>query len=490
MACSSDDAVGLLHVSTFLRHAVDRGEKLLSQEGLDGRDSVMVLLSLSLLSVLLFCLLVVLMFFLWKDDKPEPGSTSESMSENGLSSSSIALGMVGSMLEMYDFGLYGFFTAEIGDTFFRGSRDFETVSITFATNAAGFLMRPLGAILLGYIADSYGRVVALRIGLAGMVCSTSVIGLLPARRSIGIAAPVLVVSMRAIQGLSAGGQIPGSFVYVLERAKPHRRCLASGLVTLSMSFGMMLASAIAALSHHVARDYSFWRLPFCLAVIPGAIAWWAGSQAEESEEYSSADKTRDGQNGLLFKAFQANWLAMLKIGIMAAFLGVTIYTLHTWLPTYERTLRPPPALPYAFTINTVAMAMFGIMIPFWGWLADHAKYELLLLCITPFLGILSGPVFHTFDSTQPKVVFAAYLLFTIPLSCHASLAFRWMYDLVPDASHRCITICTTYSIFMAAFAGTSPYVNTKLTQTSWGISAPGLYISLLSFLSTLAIASQ
>lgn len=491
MDCSGSDESYLLHHSLSLvwANTSDRRGSLLIQERLNEDDSTLGLLSVSCMVFLVFWFMIALIIFFWKDDRQDASITSKPASVTGLEPSSVALGMLGSMLELYDFGLYGIFTVEIGEAFFRGQEELDTIFLTFATFACGFLMRPIGAILWGYVGDSYGRVVALKLGLAGMVCSTSVIGVLPPRRSIGIAAPILVIIMRMVQGLSAGGQLPGSFVYMLERARPDRRCLVNSLVSLSMTLGMMLSSAVAYGSHGISTDTPWrWRLPFCLAAIPGAIAWYAGSQAEESDEFNSVQRSSNLQQHSFLVAFYANWRTILRIGSCAAFQGILFYTLYTWMPIYERELRPPPALPHALGINTVCLAVLSIMTLFWGWLADYAKYDRVLLYTMCLIGMISGPTFLLFDRSQPGMVFAAYLLLSIPYGLVGSMQSRWAFELVPDVGLRCVTICTSYSVFMAVFGGTGPYIQTIL-QASWGILAPGLYISALGFLCAFAIAS-
>mmetsp|Transcript_145988 Transcript_145988/g.254757 ORF Transcript_145988/g.254757 Transcript_145988/m.254757 type:complete len:522 (-) Transcript_145988:321-1886(-) len=490
MNCATDE-LGLL------QHSLSVGPvKASDSSGLHSRvpdvfsggEYPMLLVYSSLIS-LVFLLLMVSLAATWNRNLQDLSASPKNRSLGGLSLPNFALGMLGIVMEMYDFGLYGVYAAELGDAFFFRSDRVGTISLTYVTYGSAYLMRPLGGILAGYIGDCYGRTTVVKSCLAAMVGATSVIGLLPPKGSIGTAAPIIIFIVRLIQGLAAGG-VPTSFVYVLENAQPSRRCLISCLFGSSMTIGLLLSSAVCTASHSILSESSLhWRIPFLSAAALGAVGFWAAREATESDEYKVARDAGYVQQRPLSEAFLVNSNAMLQIIGASSFSVVAMQSLFVWMPTYQSQLRPPPALPYAFTINTAGYGVLLVMLLLWGWLADMANYEALMLSASAILSIMAFPCSSLFDSTEPKSIFATYVLFVIPFSAWHAVSFRWMFDRVPDVSLRCVTISIANGVAVALFAGPTTFIETQLAQTSWGVTAPGLYLAAVCFCSFLTIAS-
>ena len=178
----------------------------------------------------------------------------------------VLIAAAGNFLEWYDFAVFGIFSSEISSAFFPPSDTATTRLIkTFGIFAGGFVVRPLGGILFGHVGDTYGREVALMLTILLMAAPTLVIGLLPTFEAIGYAAPIMLALMRLLQGLAAGGELPGALVYAVESAGPRHRARL-GALCQATGVGSLLASAVAALLHailgdQVVRDWG-WRIPF------------------------------------------------------------------------------------------------------------------------------------------------------------------------------------------------------------------------------------
>ncbi len=143
--------------------------------------------------------------------------------ERALTRKVIAAGAIGNVLEWYDFDIYGFFAAAIGRTFFPHENPVAQLLAAFGIFAIGFVVRPIGGVVLGHIGDRYGRRAALTISVTAMAVPTFLIGILPGYHSLGVMAPVLLTVLRVIQGLSVGGECTTSIVFMVERAPPGRR---------------------------------------------------------------------------------------------------------------------------------------------------------------------------------------------------------------------------------------------------------------------------
>jgi MHS family proline/betaine transporter-like MFS transporter len=182
-------------------------------------------------------------------------------------------GIVGNLLEWFDFAIYGFFALTIGKVFFPKEDPVAQVIAAFGVFAIGFLMRPIGGLLLGYIGDKYGRQKAMLISVAAMAIPTFFVGILPGYETLGLAAPILLLLLRMIQGLSVGGEYTTSIVYMLEHTEPRRRGFvgafavsgAVGGILLGSAFGAFLAST---LSPEALQEWG-WRVPFLMGLILG-----------------------------------------------------------------------------------------------------------------------------------------------------------------------------------------------------------------------------
>mmetsp|Transcript_43558 Transcript_43558/g.81304 ORF Transcript_43558/g.81304 Transcript_43558/m.81304 type:complete len:593 (-) Transcript_43558:114-1892(-) len=442
-------------------------------------NAVMWTIGFYVAALAIFCLLVFTALIFKKKDNQLQDQEAEG---EGLQFSDAVLSVAGSTLEFLDFGLYGFFVNEIGDAYFPTGDEFTTILIAFGSYAGGYFMRPIGGLLFGYIGDCYGRVVALQIALAGMVCCTSVIGLLPPYSQIGFLAPLLAMSSRLVQGVSVGGQQVGASIYMMERSEVNRRCFFSGLLSSSVNYGMVLASAAAAVVDAFGHTWC-WRLPFLSAVFFGLAGAWSSMKAEEANDFVKRQTGGQLEESPISQAAKRNWPTMLQIIAMCALYGFFSQAVFVWMPTYQFALKSPPMY-VAFELNTIAFAMYATLMLFWGWLADHGNWEALFICAAMLLTILFPLVFVFFDSTYPGLVFATYAVLLVPASVFGCLIPRWLVDCAPDPSTRFVTLGLAYGIGMAIFGGTAPVVCTLFAGTDWGLMGLGFFLFFMGAVGT------
>src|SRR5215475_4784734 len=184
-----------------------------------------------------------------------------------------AAGMIGNVLESYDFAIYGYFAIQIGRNFFPHEDAVAQLLSAFGVFAIGYLMRPIGGVIVGHIGDRFGRRAALTFSVTAMAIPTFLIGLLPGYQTIGLMAPIGLTVLRVVQGLSVGGEYTSSMVFLVEHAPNGRRGLMGALAGAGATIGILLGSAVgaafAAGMSTAALDAWGWRVPFLLGLVVG-----------------------------------------------------------------------------------------------------------------------------------------------------------------------------------------------------------------------------
>ncbi|MCW2477465.1 shikimate transporter [Candidatus Symbiopectobacterium sp. NZEC151] len=290
-----------------------------------------------------------------------------------------ALGsFVGAVVDWYDFLLYGIVAALVFNTEF-----FPQISPTMGTLAAfgtfgvGFLFRPLGGMVFGHFGDRLGRKRMLMITVWMMGIATALIGLLPSFASIGWWAPVLLVTLRAIQGFAVGGEWGGAALLAVESAPKKRKAFYSSGVQVGFGVGLLLATGSVSVVSHLTSNQEFvtwgWRLPFLFSLILVAIAWWVRNGMDESQEFEANKTLEDRANKLrsfpIFEALRQHPKAFLLI--IALRLGelLTMYIVTAFALNYSTT-HLGLSRDMFLNIGLLVGAISCFSIPSFAWLAD------------------------------------------------------------------------------------------------------------------------
>ena len=205
-------------------------------------------------------------------------------------------GLIGNVLEWFDFAVYGYFASNIGHQFFPKSDPAVQTFLTFATFALGFFARPFGSIVLGRVGDRIGRRALLTLSIALMGGATLMLGLLPTYNQVGILAPILLMLMRVLQGISLGGEFTGSMVYTTEASSPLLRGLVSSSTAAGTTIGFILGSATAYLINHSLTaeqvDAWGWRVPFIGSIVFMVVGYLLRRGIHETEAGLKAMQAR------------------------------------------------------------------------------------------------------------------------------------------------------------------------------------------------------
>ncbi len=234
----------------------------------------------------------------------------------------VIAGAVGSVVGWYDFAVYGFFAASIGRLFFPSHIEIVSLLSAFAVFAVGFAARPVGSLLFGYLGDRFGRRRALMISIVAMGVSTTAVAILPTYASIGVAAPVILIVLRTLQGLSVGGEYTGASVYVAEHAPPARRGFLTSFVQCGAVGGLMLGSAVGALTAAILGEDGVaawgWRIPFAFGGVLTLVMLTLRREMPESFAGSTPEELSVSP---LIEAFRSHWRNMLHITALVAYSG-------------------------------------------------------------------------------------------------------------------------------------------------------------------------
>ncbi len=364
----------------------------------------------------------------------------------------VAAGTIGNLLEWYDFAIYGYFAATIGRVFFPAESPVAQVLAAFGIFALGYLMRPLGGMVVGHIGDRYGRRAALTFSIAAMAVPTFLVGLLPGYQTLGMAAPILLTLLRMIQGLSVGGEATTSMVFLVEQAPPGRRGLAGSFCSLAATSGFLLGSAIGAtfaaiLPADALADWG-WRIPFLLGLVLGIVGWWIRKVLVEETPPQS------GHGSPLVETLRHHGRAVMRVAGITIFNAVGFYLMFlyvvTWLQDVDG-IAPARAL----EINTASMFFLLPVMLVSGWLSDRFGRRPLML-VAMVLGFVAAvPCLWLMHHPDPTLILAGQLALVVPAGMGLGIIPSILTEAVAGRV-RCTAVSLGYNIAFGVIGGLTP----------------------------------
>jgi MFS transporter, MHS family, proline/betaine transporter len=394
----------------------------------------------------------------------------------------IVAGVVGNMLEWYDFVLFGFFATEIGAHFFPASNPTASLLAAYGTFAAGFVMRPVGGALFGWVGDRFGRKHALIWSVLAMAFPSFFIGLLPGVATIGIAAPVLLVAFRLLQGLAVGGEYMASSVFLVEGAMPGKRGWMGSWSPFGASVGTLLGCAAGAivnalLPHEAVMAYG-WRIPFIVGLGVGLGGLLIRSQYVESVPHQPPAKSPLGE------AVRFHWRTILHLVALSAGLGVGFYISAVYASAWLAQVAGVPART-AFVIDTVALAVSLPLTLYAGRLSDHIGRRRALVVLSGLLVVVALPLMALMSRGQTAGILLGQIVLLGLVSAFSGVLPAAMAELAPWRV-RCTVVSIAYNLCMALLGGTTPLVAAWLVSRSGYALAPAWYLTAAGALAFVA----
>ncbi|GBF15669.1 alpha-ketoglutarate permease [Rhodococcus sp. Br-6] len=387
---------------------------------------------------------------------------------------SLLASAVGNVLEWYEWSAYAVFAPFIAAVVFDSSNPVSALLSTLAVFAVGFLMRPLGGIVFGRIADRRGRKFVLVTTMLMMAGGSLVIGIMPTYDSVGIWASVILLAARITQGFAHGGESATAYSYVSEIAPPHRRGMWGSVAFIAIFGGSALAYSVgggvtSVLSNDAVAEWG-WRIPFLIGALLALVALYLRRSMEESDVFDAqaADEGPRIPRATVVRA------VLLMIGMTS---GITAahYTWTSYISTYaitQKDMNPDTA----YWMLVVAQLIALVSLPFWGLLSDRIGRRPMLFAFAGLMFVLQFPLTAMITSSGWTLLVAtttALLVVSIP----ASVLSATLSESFPTKL-RTQAIGFAYSISVAVFGGSSPYLNQLLVGQGigWAFS---IYIMVL-----------
>lgn len=389
----------------------------------------------------------------------------------------LALASLGGALEFYDFIIFVFFTAVIGQLFFPPETpDWLRQLQAFGIFAAGYLARPLGGIIMAHFGDLFGRKRMFALSVFLMAVPTLIVGLLPVYASIGYAAPLLLLVMRICQGAAIGGEVPGAWVFVAEHVPAKRIGFACGLLTCGLTAGILLGSLVANATNHLFTPEEVaahaWRYPFIAGGVFGLIAVYLRRFLEETPVFEEIRARKELATELPVKAVLKNHSGGVAISALATWTltaGIVVFILLT--PTLLQKLH---GFSSADTLSANAAATLALSVACVLVGAACDRFGTVTVMSFGAVGLVaSGYLLYLGAGTMPHLLMPLYALTGFFVGTIASVPVI-MVNAFP-AAVRFTGISFSYNMAYAVFGGLTPPLVSLLTE--WNSLAPAHYVA-------------
>ena len=387
-------------------------------------------------------------------------------------------GVIGNVVEWYDFALYGFLASIIGRQFFPSDNPTTSLLASYGVFAVGFMMRPLGGVVFGLLGDTIGRARTMLISVAMMAFPTIALGLLPNYDTIGLAAPVLLITVRLIQGLSVGGEFSSSVTYMVETAPEGTRGRAGSWANVGSMSGMLLGSAAAAIVTTAFSgdflDSTGWRLPFLFGGVIGLVAITLRRHLPRSPHFQAHEAGTPSRSPL-WRIWTHNRTEALQAFLFAAGYGMVFYLVMVYLPGWI-SRESGTSESAALQINSALTLVIIPMMVFLAWLGDRRVRRTRFIAIAMAMtAVLAWPLLRLMvDGGVPEIIFGQailVLLLAVPLGS----APATFVELFPSED-RLTGYSISFNMGIGVVGGATPMLATSLIEATGYEIAPAWMI--------------
>lgn len=402
---------------------------------------------------------------------------------------------IGNTLEWYDWSVYAIFAPFFAAQFFVDDGATGALLSTLAVFAVGFLMRPIGGFLFGWLADRRGRRFSMTTSMLLMAAGSMVIGVTPVASQIGVWAAVILITARLGQGLAHGGEIAASYTYIAEVAPPARRGLWSSSLYISVTAGVVLASLIGAGASSIVgadalRDWA-WRVPFLLGGLLGLVGLYLRRSLPETEAFlAETDSGPSGQPAQpttmreLLRGLAQNKVNLARMIGFSMAATVVYYTWAIGISGFAISSRGVPAGSALWAV-VGANLVFMVTLPLWGKLSDRVGRRPVFAIYSVAFMVLTFPLLAAIDDSPIRlfVVTSVALFF---LGAFIGIMPAYFAELFPTHV-RASGIGVPYSFSVAIFGGTAPYIATWLAshQQEWVFALYAVVLVTIGLVTTL-----
>lgn len=400
-----------------------------------------------------------------------------------------SLATIGNSLEWYDFTVYSFFTPVIASLFFPTDNQMTALLLAFATYGVGFIIRPLGGLLLGSYADRYGRKSTLMLTVSLMFVATAAIACAPSYSQAGIMAPVILICARLVQGFAVGGETGPATAFLLEIAPVSKRGFYTSLQPASTALAIIVGSLFGFVLTFYLDQAELnawgWRLPFFFGLILGPIGLYMRHRLIESPDFS---QIHAGLSAVPLRDVVRQRSRELSIGFAATILWtVTSYVLLFYMPTYAK-MQLGIASSDAFLASMIGGVILFVLNPLFGVFSDKWGSRILMLIGSLTIGFMIYPAMDwlSLDPTPARLIVVQSLL-AVAVSIFTGVAPRFLAELFP-LPLRATGISVAYNMAVTIFGGFAALIVTWLIAFTGNKLAPAFYVIFAALVSFAAIS--
>lgn len=392
----------------------------------------------------------------------------------------------GNMLEMYDFMVFGYYAAAIGRTFFPSSDPYAELLLSFATFGAGFLMRPLGALVLGAYVDRIGRRKGLILTLTLMAIGTLTLTLTPGYAAIGLLAPLMVLAGRLLQGFSAGVELGSTSVYLAEIAKPYNKGFIVSFQSASQQIAVMLAAALGVglASLISAQDMAAWgwRIPLLIGCLIVPVLFFLRRHLQETEAFAtqhSPPKLKE-----ILTTIQQEWRVIVTGLFIVLMTTTSFYIITAYTPSFGSAVLHLSAHVSLVVTLCVGLSNF-VLVPVFGALSDKIGRKPLLTGATALAILTAYPTMHWLVSAPSfGRLLSVELWLSVLYSAYNGAAVVYLTEIVPPRI-RTTGFSLAYSL-ATCVGGFTPTLCTWLIHTTGNRAMPGLWLAFAALCGLIA----
>jgi MHS family proline/betaine transporter-like MFS transporter len=399
---------------------------------------------------------------------------------------------LGNAFEWYDFSVYAAFAIYLGKAFFPSGDAAGDLVKAFLAFGLGFLVRPIGAVLLGALADAAGRKAALSLTIGLMLAGTAVIAFAPTYAAIGVGAPLLILVGRSLQGFSAGGEVGGATAFLVETAPPGRRGEFAAWLQASMALSNIMAALVAfgvtgALAPEAVQAWG-WRLPFLFGLLIGPAGWWLRSTLDETPAFEAEIRSAAPRRPLAALLEGGGLGGLLRGAGLSVLWTVSTYVLVVFMPVYaQRTFGYAPR--QAFGCALAGSLMLAAASLGGGILSDRVGRRAMLLGAGSVLAVLPYPMLAWMQRAPTTgALLASLSLFGLFAGLFVGVAPAALAEQFP-ARTRSLGVSVSYNLAVTVFSGFAPAALIWISTHGGGVFAPAWYLSLAAALALPAILS-
>ena len=394
-----------------------------------------------------------------------------------LSPKVVVAGAVGSIVEYYDFGLYGYVATILAAQFFASGDQTAALLDTLATFALAFVLRPLAGILFGHFGDRYGRRNALAATVLVMAVASGLIGFLPTYAAIGVGASALLVLARCVQGVAAGGELGGAASLVAEYSPNHRRGLLCATTQTGALSGALLASLLVSALNQVLGTATMagwgWRLPFLIAIPLGVVGLWIRTRLADSPHFAELEHGEEPAKAPVLELFRDHRGGLAKTIGLSILLFAGYYVAYVYVNIHlQKVVGVDPRL--AFWSTTLTLVVSVAVTPLFGRLSDRVGRKPVFVGASVAAGILALPCFALLNQGGAAAV-VSHVVLGISDSALMGVALSAFAEMFPTRV-RYTGVALGFNVGAALAGGTAPYVSTWLVDTTGSALSPAYFL--------------